>query len=69
MPTITIGHQNTDELDVSHEDHGTGQPAVLIHPPNQTNGNQPTAGTIIMNTSSAFFSWVQMSDKHLCDEC
>jgi hypothetical protein len=44
MPTITVGQQNTDDLDVSHEDHGTGQPAVLIHPPNQTNGNQPAAG-------------------------
>jgi hypothetical protein len=62
MPTITVGHQNTDELDVSHEDHGTGQPAVLIHPPHQTNRKAAT-GTIIMNTSSAFFSWVQMSDK------
>src|SRR5882672_7465805 len=31
MSTITVGQENTDDIDVYYEDHGTGQPVVLIH--------------------------------------
>src|ERR1700736_2989461 len=31
MSTITVGLQNTDDIDLYYEDHGTGQPVVLIH--------------------------------------
>jgi non-heme chloroperoxidase len=28
---ITVGKENTDDIDLYYEDHGTGQPVVLIH--------------------------------------
>jgi non-heme chloroperoxidase len=28
---ITVGRENTDDIDLYYEDHGTGQPVVLIH--------------------------------------
>jgi non-heme chloroperoxidase len=31
MSTITVGKENTDDIDLYYEDHGTGQPVVLIH--------------------------------------
>jgi non-heme chloroperoxidase len=31
MPTITVGQQNSAPIDIHYEDHGTGQPVVLIH--------------------------------------
>jgi non-heme chloroperoxidase len=31
MSTITVGKENTDDVDLYYEDHGTGQPVVLIH--------------------------------------
>ena len=31
MATITVGRENTDDIDLYYEDHGTGQPVVLIH--------------------------------------
>jgi non-heme chloroperoxidase len=31
MATITVGRENTDDIDIYYEDHGTGQPVVLIH--------------------------------------
>src|SRR3984893_12390939 len=31
MSTITVGQENTDDIDLYYEDHGTGQPVVLIH--------------------------------------
>ncbi|MFF0445400.1 alpha/beta fold hydrolase [Streptomyces sp. NPDC004609] len=31
MPYVTIGHANGGVVNLSYEDHGTGQPAVLIH--------------------------------------
>jgi hypothetical protein len=31
MCTITVGKENTDDIDLYYEDHGTGQPVVLIH--------------------------------------
>src|ERR1700680_1269483 len=31
MSTITVGRENTDDIDIYYEDHGTGQPVVLIH--------------------------------------
>ncbi|MFD8478012.1 alpha/beta fold hydrolase [Kitasatospora sp. NPDC059673] len=31
MPYITVGQENTTSIDVYYEDHGTGQPVVLIH--------------------------------------
>ncbi|MCG7285284.1 alpha/beta hydrolase [Cellulomonas sp. ACRRI] len=31
MPYITVGTENTTSIDLYYEDHGTGQPVVLIH--------------------------------------
>ena len=31
MATITVGKENTDDIDLYYEDHGSGQPVVLIH--------------------------------------
>ncbi|MBT2410593.1 alpha/beta hydrolase [Streptomyces sp. ISL-12] len=31
MPYITVGQENSTTIDLSYEDHGTGQPVVLIH--------------------------------------
>ena len=31
MPTITVGRENTADIEIYYEDHGAGQPVVLIH--------------------------------------
>jgi non-heme chloroperoxidase len=31
MPLITVGKENSGNIDLYYEDHGTGQPVVLIH--------------------------------------
>ncbi len=31
MGTVTVGHQNSEDIDLYYEDHGTGQPVVMIH--------------------------------------
>ena len=31
MPFITVGHENSTNIDLYYEDHGSGQPVVLIH--------------------------------------
>jgi non-heme chloroperoxidase len=31
MPRVTVGRENSAEIDVHYEDHGAGQPVVLIH--------------------------------------
>ncbi|MBF6148125.1 alpha/beta fold hydrolase [Nocardia nova] len=31
MPTLTVGHENGHDIEIYFEDHGTGQPVVLIH--------------------------------------
>src|SRR5690242_21095322 len=31
MPRITVGTENTAEIEIHYEDHGSGQPVVLIH--------------------------------------
>src|SRR3954447_18801175 len=31
MGTVTVGHKNTTPIDLYYEDHGEGQPVVLIH--------------------------------------
>jgi non-heme chloroperoxidase len=31
MPYITVGHENSGSIDIYYEDHGAGQPVVLIH--------------------------------------
>ncbi|MFE5807110.1 alpha/beta fold hydrolase [Streptomyces sp. NPDC056491] len=31
MPFITVGRENTTDIDLYYEDHGAGQPVVLIH--------------------------------------
>ncbi|MFI2376191.1 alpha/beta fold hydrolase [Streptomyces sp. NPDC018964] len=31
MPFITVGRENTTDIELYYEDHGTGQPVVLIH--------------------------------------
>src|SRR3954454_23326079 len=31
MGTVTVGHENTTPIDLYYEDHGEGQPVVLIH--------------------------------------
>src|SRR5215472_5269572 len=31
MPKVTVGRENTGDIDIHYEDHGAGQPVVLIH--------------------------------------
>jgi non-heme chloroperoxidase len=31
MAKVTVGRQNSDDVEIYYEDHGTGQPVVLIH--------------------------------------
>ena len=31
MPYITVGKENSGEIDLYYEDHGTGKPVVLVH--------------------------------------
>src|SRR3954462_8560006 len=31
MPRITVGTENSAAIEIHYEDHGTGQPVVLIH--------------------------------------
>jgi non-heme chloroperoxidase len=31
MPFVTVGTENSSEIEIYYEDHGTGQPVVLIH--------------------------------------
>ena len=31
MPYIKVGKENSGDIDLYYEDHGTGQPVVLIH--------------------------------------
>jgi len=31
MPFVTVGQENTASIDIYYEDHGSGQPIVLIH--------------------------------------
>ena len=31
MPTVTVGRENSAGIEIHYEDHGTGQPVVLIH--------------------------------------
>ena len=31
MPTVSVGHENNSDIEIYYEDHGAGQPVVLIH--------------------------------------
>ena len=31
MPYVTVGHENSGDIDLYYEDHGSGKPIVLIH--------------------------------------
>ena len=31
MPTITVGRENSGNIDIYYEDHGTGNPVILVH--------------------------------------
>jgi non-heme chloroperoxidase len=31
MPTVTVGQENSADIEIYYEDHGTGRPVVLIH--------------------------------------
>ena len=31
MPTVTVGQENNSDIEIHYEDHGAGQPVVLIH--------------------------------------
>ena len=31
MPYVTVGKENSGDIELYYEDHGTGQPIVLIH--------------------------------------
>jgi len=31
MSTLTVGHENSSDVEIYYEDHGAGQPVVLIH--------------------------------------
>jgi non-heme chloroperoxidase len=31
MPTVTVGKENSADIEIYYEDHGAGRPVVLIH--------------------------------------
>jgi hypothetical protein len=31
IPTVTVGQENNADIEIYYEDHGAGQPVVLIH--------------------------------------
>jgi pimeloyl-ACP methyl ester carboxylesterase len=31
MPTVTVGRENSADIEINYTDHGAGQPVVLIH--------------------------------------
>ena len=31
MPAVTVGQENSSDIEIYYEDHGAGQPVVLIH--------------------------------------
>src|SRR5260221_11356650 len=31
MPQVTVGQENSADIEIHYEDHGAGQPVVLIH--------------------------------------
>ena len=31
MPAVTVGRENSADIEIHYEDHGAGQPVVLIH--------------------------------------
>jgi non-heme chloroperoxidase len=31
MPNVTVGRENSADIEIHYEDHGAGQPVVLIH--------------------------------------
>src|SRR5262245_34814708 len=31
MPTVMVGRENSADIEIHYEDHGAGQPVVLIH--------------------------------------
>jgi non-heme chloroperoxidase len=31
MPYVTVGEENSGDIELYYEDHGSGQPIVLIH--------------------------------------
>src|SRR5260370_34715933 len=31
MPTITVGKENSGDIDLYYEDHGSGNPVILVH--------------------------------------
>ena len=31
MPAVSVGRENSADIELSYEDHGAGQPVVLIH--------------------------------------
>jgi non-heme chloroperoxidase len=31
MPKVTVGRENSGDIEIHYEDHGAGRPAVLIH--------------------------------------
>ena len=31
MPTVIVGRENSADIEIHYEDHGVGQPVVLIH--------------------------------------
>jgi hypothetical protein len=31
MPKVTVGRENNADIEIYYEDHGAGQPVVLIH--------------------------------------
>ena len=31
MPTVIVGRENSADIKIHYEDHGVGQPVVLIH--------------------------------------
>ena len=52
MPYITVGKENSGNIDLYYEDHGSGKPVVLIH-------GYPLSGASWENKCQ--FSWPQVT--------
>jgi non-heme chloroperoxidase len=50
MPSITVGTENDASIEIHYEDHGSGQPIVLIHGGQETTSASWTAGRTVLFT-------------------
>jgi pimeloyl-ACP methyl ester carboxylesterase len=53
MPTVTVGKENSGNIDLYYEDHGSGKPVVLIHgyPLSGASWEKQTAALLVVASS------------------